>query len=434
MDHAAIAVQALVEKKVQKEKGLSRSQLGREKFLEEVWIWIKHYMPRMESSLKRLGLSADWSRFRFTMDEHSQNAVRTAFVQLYEKGLIYRGEYMVNWDPKLQTAIADDEVLHQEVPSQLYWIKYGPISIATQRPETMFGDVAIAVNPKDKRYEQYVGQNITITLPTGEQKPLPVIADDFVDPEFGTGAVKITPAHDPTDFEAGQRHKLPTIQAVDKYGKLTEIAGEFAGLKAAEARSKVGDKLKELGLLEKVTDYKTRQPISERSGAVIEPLISTQWFVKTTDIKERAIKAVKSGDIKFHPKSFEKTYFHWLENLHDWCISRQLWWGHQIPAWYDDNGKIYVAEDEAAAQKMPGSKKLTQDQDVLDTWFSSGIWPFSTMGWPNSDAPDLKRYFPTTLLETSSDIIFFWVARMIMLSLALTDQIPFKDVYFHGLI
>ncbi len=434
MDHASIAVQALVEKKVQKEKGLSRSQLGREKFLEEVWEWIRHYMPRMETSLKRLGLSADWDRFRFTMDEHSQSAVRTAFVRLYEKGLIYRGEYMVNWDPKLQTAIADDEVLHEDRPGKLYWIKYGPVTVATTRPETMFADVAVAVHPSDARYKKYIGQEIDLPLPTGETKKIPVIADEFVDPKFGTGAVKITPAHDWNDFEVGQRQHLSSPQAVDKYAKLTELAGEFAGLKALEAREKIVEKLQAMGVVEKITDYTTRVPLSERSGAVIEPLISTQWFVKTTDIKERAIKAVKSGEIKFHPKNFEKIYFHWLENLHDWCISRQLWWGHQIPAWFDEDGKVYVAGSEAEAQKLAGSKKLTQDQDVLDTWFSSGLWPFSTMGWPNAEAPDLKRYFPTSLLETSSDIIFFWVARMIMLSLALTEEVPFKDVYFHGLI
>jgi len=434
MDHAAIAVHALIEKKIQKEKGVTRAQLGREKFLEETWDWIKYYMPRMEGSLKRLGLSADWDRFRFTMDEHSQAAVRTAFVRLYEKGLIYRGEYMVNWDAKLQTVIADDEVLHQETVGQLYWIKYGPITVATTRPETMFGDVAVAVSPKDKRYEKYVGQKVTVTLPTGTSKELPVIADDFVDPEFGTGAVKITPAHDWNDFETGKRHQLPSVQAIDKYGKMTEIAGEFAGLKAVEAREKVVAKLQELKLVEKITDTTLRQPTSERSGVVIEPLISTQWFLKTTAIKDEALAVVKKGEIKFHPKNFEKTYFHWLENLHDWCISRQLWWGHAIPAWYDESGKLYVAESLAAAQKQAGSQKLTAEDDTLDTWFSSGLWMFLTLGWPNEEAPDLARFFPTSLLETSSDIIFFWVARMIMLSLLLMEEIPFKDVYFHGLI
>jgi len=444
MDHAAIAVQALVEKKIQKEQGLSRTQLGREKFLEEVWTWIKYYMPRVENSLKRFGLSADWGRFRFTMDEHSQLAVRTAFVRLYEQGLIYRGEYLVNWDPKLQTAISDDEVIHEERPGLLYWIKYGPMTLATTRPETQFGDVAIAVNPKDKRYAKYVGKTVEVTLATGAKKKLPVIADDFVDPEFGTGAVKITPAHDPVDFEAGQKHHLPSVTVIDKYGKLTEAAGEFAGLKVAEAREKVAAKLGELGLLEKTTSYTARVPISERSGAVVEPLLSAQWFMKTTAVKDAALKAVKTGQIKFTPKSMEKLYFHWLKNLHDWCISRQLWWGHPIPAWYcvgTDKGQCLPAcKEPIVAMEQPkvcphcGSTDLSQDPDVLDTWFSSGLWPFSTMGWPNDEAPDLKRYFPTTFLETAPEIIFFWVARMIMLSQSLTGQVPFKEVYFHGFV
>ena len=446
MDHAAITVQALVEKKIQKEKGLSRSQIGREKFLEEVWVWINHYMPRMENSLKRLGLSADWSRFRFTMDEHSQLAVRTAFVRLFELGLIYRGEYLVNWDPKLQTAISDDEVVYKEAPGKLYWLKYGPISLATTRPETKFGDTAVAVHPDDQRYRQYVGKKIEVTLATGEKKQVPVIADESVDPEFGTGAVKITPAHDQNDFEIGQRHKLPMIQVIDQYGKLTKKAGEFAGLKALEAREVIAKKLESMGLMDKITDYTVRQPVSERSGAVIEPLPSTEWFLKTTALKEQSLKVVKSATIKFHPKNFEKTYFHWLENLHDWCISRQLWWGHGIPAYFCQNSpeksqisnlksqNFVVAEEKPKKCPICGQCQMKQSDEVLDTWFSSGLWPFSTLGWPNDNAPDLKRFFPTSLLETSSDIIFFWVARMIMLSLALTEEVPFKEVYFHGLI
>lgn len=434
-DHAAIAVQALVEKKIQKEKGVSRTQLGREKFLEEVWSWINHYLPRIKATTQRFGLSADWDRFRFTMDEHSQEAVRTAFVRLYEQGLIYRGEYMVNWDTKLQTAISDDEVIYEERPSKLYWIKYGPITLATTRPETKFGDTAIAVHPTDARYQKYIGQEIETTLVTGEKKKIPVIADEMVDPEFGTGAVKITPAHDPDDFAAGQRHHLPLITVIDKYGKLTAVAGEFAGLKAAEAREIIAQKMTEMGLMEKVTYYTSRVPISERSGAVIEPLVSTQWFVKTTDLKEQALSAVTSGQIKFYPSHVEKTYTHWLENLHDWCISRQLWWGHPIPAWYDEKGQVFVAASVAEAQKQAGPKaKLTADPDMLDTWFSSGLWPFSTMGWPLDKTEDLERFFPTSFLETGADILFFWVARMIMLSQALTKQIPFKEVYFHGLV
>lgn len=434
-DHAAIAVQALVEKKVQKEQGMSRTQLGKEKFLEEVWKWIEYYMPRMKTSLRRFGLSADWSKFRFTMDEHSQHAVQTAFIELYNKGLIYRGNYLVNWDPKLQTAISDDEVVHQEVSGKLYWIKYGPITLATVRPETKFGDTAIAVHPEDHRYKKYVGTEIEVTLVTGEKKKIPVVADEAVDPEFGTGAVKVTPAHDPADFEIAKRHNLPAIEVIDQYGKLTAVAGEFAGLKASEAREIVAKKLEQMGLLEKTEDYTIRQPVSERSGAVIEPRLSTQWFMKTTELKKDALAAVRSGKVTFFPKSIEKIYEHWLGNLHDWCISRQLWWGHEIPAYYDESGKVYVAKSLDAAQKLAGATaKLTKDPDVLDTWFSSGLWPFSTLGWPNAEAPDLKRYFPTSLLETGTDILFFWVARMIILSLALQKDVPFKQVYFHGLI
>lgn len=448
-DHAAIAVQALVEKKIQKEKGVTRTQLGREEFLKEVWAWIDHYLPRLKTAFRRLGLGADWSRFRFTMDEHSQHAVRTAFVELYNKGLIYRSEYLINWDPKLQTAVSDDEVQYQEQVSKLYWIKYGPVTVATQRPETMFADVAIAVHPDDHRYKDLVGKTVTLTLPTNETRELLVIADDFVDPEFGSGAVKITPAHDPEDFQVSKRHKLPpTVSAIDKYGKLTELCGEFAGLKALDAREKVVAKLGELNLIEKTTDHPTRVPIGERSGAVIEPMISTQWFMKVTDLKEGAIEAVDSGRIRFEPKSIQKVYFHWLENLHDWCISRQLWWGHELPVFYctkkleANSGQfsslkteaLLVAEEKPKKCPVCGECEMTQDPDVLDTWFSSGLWPFSTLGWPEKDADDLKTFFPTDFLMTGADILFFWVARMILLSQALTGQIPFKTVYFHGLI
>jgi len=477
MDHAAIAVQALVEKKVQKELGQSRTQLGRDKFLIEVLEWIKHYMPRMEHSLKRFGLSADWNRFRFTMDEHSQEAVRTAFIRLYEKGLIYRGTYLVNWDPKLQTSIADEEVNNQEVAGKLYWIKYGPITVATTRPETKLGDTAIAVSPIDKRYEKYVGKEIEFTNEAGQTQKLPVIADEAVDPEFGTGALKVTPAHDHTDWELGQKHKLPTKQVINGYGKMTDDCGSYAGLKVAEAREKIIADLTKLELIEKITDYKIRQPISERSGAVVEPLPSTQWYLKTTALKDQARKAVKTKGIEFVPKNTEKLYFHWLDNLHDWCISRQLWWGHQLPVWYCQTGQMAKGESlkskvlqtsdlspktssdnfVVAAEKpdkcpICGECEMKQDEDVLDTWFSSGLWPFSTLGWPldshslargkpldpaqsePSKESDFSRYFPTSLLETGVDIIFFWVSRMIMLSLALTEKIPFKQVYFHGFV
>jgi len=434
-DHAAIAVQHLVEKKLQKE-GKRRSEMGREKFLEEVWNWINYYLPRMQNSLRRFGLSADWQRFRFTMDEDSQHAVKTAFIKLYEQGLIYQGTYLINWDPKLQTAVSDDEVVYKQVPGQLYWIKYGPITVATTRPETKLGDTAIAVNPNDKRYEKYVGKDVEFVNELGHTQILPVIADESVDPEFGTGALKVTPAHDSLDWQLAQKHKLQSKQVIDQFGKIAEGLGPYSGLKALECREKIIDDLKKLGFLEKVTDHSIRQPTSERSGAVIEPLPSRQWFMKTTALKDEAMKAVKDGQIKFLPKSIEKTYFHWLENLHDWCISRQLWWGHEIPAYYCQNEPEKFIVAESLPQSCPNCNKcqMKQDSDVLDTWFSSGIWPFSTLGWPNDTSADFKRYFPTTLLETGADILFFWVARMIMMSLALTKQIPFQKVYFHGLV
>ncbi|MEK7534980.1 MAG: valine--tRNA ligase [Patescibacteria group bacterium] len=445
MDHAAIAVQALVEKKIQKEKGLSRSQIGREKFLEEVWVWIKHYMPRMETSLKRFGLSADWSRFRFTMDEHSKLAVRTAFVRLYEKGLIYKSEFIINWDPKMQTTISDDEIEYIEEATSFYTFKFGPFEISTARPETKFGDKYIVMHPRDKRYAKYKeGDTFECEWINGKITAT-IIKDEAVDPEFGTGVMTITPWHDKTDFEIATRHKLDKIQVIDQFGKLLPIAGEFAGRKIDEARKDIAQKLKDKGLLVKVDEsYRHRVAVSYRGGGKIEPQILPQWFMKATAVKEAAIKAVKSGEIKFTPKNLEKLYFHWLKNLHDWCISRQLWWGHEIPVWYcvgTDKGRCLPECREPIVSIEPpkscphcGSRDLEQDPDVLDTWFSSGLWPFSTLGWPNEEAPDLKRYFPTSFLETAPEIIFFWVARMIMLSEALTGQVPFRHVYFHGFV
>jgi valyl-tRNA synthetase len=460
-DHAAIAVEALVVKKILKEKGIGRNELGREDFLKEVWTWIEHYMPQIKDSFKRLGVSCDWERWRFTMDERSQDAVQTAFVDLYKQGLIYRGEYLVNWDVKLQTAVSDDEVSYQEVPGHLYWIKYGPVTVATTRPETKLGDTAIAVHPNDHRYSPYVGHEIEFVNETGAKQHLPVIADEIVDPEFGTGALKVTPSHDHVDWQLGKKHKLAFKQVIDVYGRMTDATGPYKGMKVEEARSKIVQDLESRGLLEKTTDYPLRQPVSQRSNAVIEPLPSTQWFLKTTALKQKAEKVVKSGEIKFYPKSVEKIYFHWLENLHDWCISRQLWWGHQLPVWYCQNPAAITksqlssinqpenwklkTENSSVENYIVGAKKpspcplcgkcdMKQDVDVLDTWFSSGIWPFSTLGWPNEESLDLKKYFPTDLLITAQDILFFWVARMIMMSEALKQQIPFKDVYFHGLI
>jgi len=443
-DHAAIAVQALVEKKIQKEKGLTRSQLGREKFLEEVWSWIDHYLPRIKESLKAFGLSCDWSRFRFTMDEPSQLAVRAAFIKLYEQKLIYRGAYLVNWDPKLQTTVSDDEIEYVEGKTPLYTLQYGPFQITTARPETKFGDKYVVVHPNDPRYAQFKqGQSFDCQWLNGPVTAT-VIKDAAIDPEFGTGAMTITPWHDRTDFEIAERHRLDKEPVIDQFGKLLPIAGQFAGLKIADARPKIAELLKSQGLLVSVNEqYQHKVATNYRGGGVIEPQIKEQWFMKTTAVKDAALKAVKNGQIKFHPKSVEKTYFHWLENLHDWCISRQLWWGHAIPAWYDEKGKVFVAAslEEARTQAGPNAK-LTADPDVLDTWFSSGLWPLTTLGWPfgvaqgepGQKSADFQAYFPTSLLETGADILFFWVARMIMLSQALTGEVPFKEVYFHGLV
>lgn len=464
-DHAGIATQVLVEKKIAKEQGLSRHEIGKDKFLQEVWRWSEHHLPRIKTALKRFGLSCDWKTFRFTLDEPSQKAVKTAFVRLYEKGLIYRGEYLVNWDTKLQTAVSDDEVIYRETPGKLYWIKYGPITVATTRPETKLGDVAVAVHPQDARYKEFIGKKIEFTNELGRKQKLPVIADRRVDMKFGSGALKITPAHDRIDFEIAQDHNLPAKRVIDQFGRIT-AAGPYRYLKATEARQKILTDLKKLHLLEKETDYLIRQPIGERSGAVIEPLLSKQWFVRTTDLSSQAKEVVRSGQIKFIPKNLEKVYFHWLDNLRDWCISRQLWWGHQLPVWFCQKQTEEVSnfqflissEDEATKTKQKeiskqiqnskikedyvvalekprscpicGDCMMQQSEDVLDTWFSSSLWPFSTLGWPDS----LNRFFPTSLMETGADILFFWVARMIMMSQVLTGQVPFKTVLFHGLI
>ncbi|HJY63342.1 MAG TPA: valine--tRNA ligase [Ignavibacteria bacterium] len=431
-DHAGIATQTKVEAELRKEK-ISRYDLGREKFVEKVWEWKKVYHANITSQLVRMGASVDWSRERFTMDEGLSHAVKKVFVELYKKGLIYKGKRIINWDPEQQTALSDEEVIYAEKKDKLYYIKYPVlnesgkfITIATTRPETMLGDTAVAVNPNDKRYSSIAGKKVILPI---VEKVIPLIADDYVDMEFGTGALKITPAHDPNDFIIGQKYNLETVQVIDHTGKMNENAGNYSGLDRFKARKQIVDKLNELGLIEKIEDYVHNVGESERGGAIVEPYLSDQWFVNMKPLAEPALNAVVSGEIKFHPERWIKVYEHWMKNIRDWCISRQLWWGHQIPVWYNKNtGDIYCEIAPPA-----DTENWEQDPDVLDTWFSSWLWPFSTMGWPDDDK-DLKLYYPTDLLSTAPDIIFFWVARMIMASLEFTGRIPFEDVYFHNII
>jgi valyl-tRNA synthetase len=437
MDHAGIATQARVEAKL-REQGISRHDLGREKFLEEVWKWKKEYAANIASQWRKMGLSLDYSRERFTLDEGLSNAVKEVFVRLYEKGLIYRGNYIINWDPAARTAISDIEVIYKEVKGALYHIQYplkdgsGHIRVATTRPETMLGDTAVAVHPEDERYKHLIGKTVVLPL-TGRE--IPIIADEYVDPEFGSGAVKITPAHDPNDFEVGLRHNLPQIIVMGEDGRMNENAGKYQGLDRFECRKQIVRDLQEAGYLIQIEEHVHSVGHSERSGAVIEPLLSTQWFVKMKPLAERAITAQKNGKgVRFVPERFEKIYLHWIENVRDWCISRQLWWGHRIPAWYcDDCGEMTVARTEPSTCPSCGGSRLRQDEDVLDTWFSSALWPFSTLGWPDR-TDDLKRYYPTNVLVTGYDIIYFWVARMIFTALEFTDEIPFRDVIFTGLV
>ncbi len=434
-DHAGNATQMLVTRKLA-EEGIDRRDLGREKFLERVWQWKEQYGGTIKQQMIRLGASCDWSRERFTLDPGLSRAVREVFVRLYEKGLIYRGEYMVNWCPRCDTALSDLEVTHDPTSGNLWEIKY-PVKdsdryvvVATTRPETMLGDTAVAVNPKDARYRDLHGKSVVLPLMNRE---IPVIADEVADPEFGTGVVKVTPAHDLNDFEAGRRHNLPKIQVIDHTGHMTPAAGAYAGLDRAEARKRVVEDLDRLGLLVKVEPYELSLGRCQRCRTPVEPLISTQWFVKTKPLAEPAIKAVEEGRILFTPENWTKTYYEWMYNIRDWCISRQLWWGHRIPAWYCRNcGEVIVSREDPTACNC-GSHSLEQDPDVLDTWFSSGLWPFSTLGWP-ADTDDLKAYYPTSLLITGFDILFFWVARMIMLGLECTGNVPFREVYIHSLV
>ncbi|MFC4409876.1 valine--tRNA ligase [Chungangia koreensis] len=433
MDHAGIATQAKVEQKLRSE-GKSRYDLGREKFLEETWKWKDEYASHIREQWAKLGLGLDYSRERFTLDEGLSKAVREVFVKLYEKGLIYRGEYIINWDPATKTALSDIEVIYKDIQGAFYHMRYpladgtGSIEIATTRPETMLGDTAVAVHPKDDRYKHLIGKTVKLPI-TGRE--IPIVADDYVDMEFGSGAVKITPAHDPNDFEIGNRHNLERVLVMNEDGTMNDRAGKYEGMDRFECRKQIVKDLQEMGVLFKIEDHMHSVGHSERSGAVVEPYLSTQWFVKMGPLAEEAVNLQKEeGKVNFVPERFEKTYMNWMENIRDWCISRQLWWGHRIPAWYhNESGEIYVGHEAPADEE-----NWKQDEDVLDTWFSSALWPFSTLGWPDTESEDFKRYYPTDALVTGYDIIFFWVSRMIFQGLEFTDQRPFKDVLIHGLV
>ena len=436
-DHAGIATQNVMERRLQKE-GLRRQDLGREKFLERTWELKEEHHDVIVSQLKKIGCSCDWDHERFTMDEGLSKAVRETFVTLYERGLVYKGLYLVNYCPHCGTALADDEVEHQEDVGHLYDIEYpfadgsGRITVATTRPETMFGDVAVAVNPDDERYKSIVGKMLKLPLTDRE---IPIIADSFVGIEFGTGMVKITPAHDPNDWECGKRHNLEAINILNPDGTLNDVCPEeFRGLPAQVARDKVAEKLKELGYLVGVKEHRHEVGHCYRCNTTVEPYLSQQWFVRMRSLADKALDAWKRGEIHFYPKRWENTYSSWLENIRDWCISRQLWWGHRIPVWYcDDCGHMMVEREDPTCCSKCGSKHIHQDTDVLDTWFSSWLWPFSTLGWPE-ETPDFKRFFPTSTLVTAYDIIFFWVSRMIMASLEFTGKVPFNDIYITGLV
>ncbi len=452
-DHASIAVQTILEKQL-KEEGLTRRDLGRSSFLEKAWEWKEKSGGRIVDQLKRLGYSVDWSRERFTLDEGLSKAVSEAFVRLYEKGLIYRGEYLVNWCPASCSAVSDLEVEMKEVDGYLWHFQYPIVNsssdinfleVATTRPETMLGDVAVAVNPLDERYKHLIGEKLTLPL---VGRIIPIIADHHVDQNFGTGCVKVTPAHDPNDFEIGQRHGLPQITVMTKKGTMNNNAGQFEGLDRFEARKAVVESLKDEGLLKKIEPYKHSVPFSDRGKVPIEPLLSTQWFVKMDPLANKCSKFLAEGKPQFIPNRWRKVYKDWLTDIRDWCISRQLWWGHRIPAWFvisETGNKVInetpyiVARTEVEAikiakEKYGNSVEIEQDEDVLDTWFSSGLWPFSTMGWPDENSPDFRFWYPTNTLVTGFDIIFFWVARMTMMAGVFTDQIPFSDVYIHGLV
>lgn len=433
MDHAGIATQAKVEEKLRND-GKSRYDLGREKFVEETWKWKEEYASHIRQQWSKLGLGLDYSRERFTLDEGLSKAVREVFVSLYNKGLIYRGEYIINWDPSTKTALSDIEVIYKDVQGAFYHMRYpltdgsGHIEIATTRPETMLGDTAVAVHPEDDRYKHLIGKTVKLPIIGRE---IPIIADDYVEMDFGSGAVKITPAHDPNDFEIGNRHNLERILVMNEDGTMNTRAGKYQGMDRFECRKQIVKDLQEEGVLFKIEEHMHSVGHSERSGAVVEPYLSTQWFVKMQPLADEAIALQdKEEKVNFVPERFEKTYLRWMENIRDWCISRQLWWGHRIPAWYHkETGEVYVGHE-----APEDSENWEQDKDVLDTWFSSALWPFSTMGWPDTDSADFKRYYPTAALVTGYDIIFFWVSRMIFQGLEFTGERPFQDVLIHGLV
>ncbi|MEZ5525228.1 MAG: valine--tRNA ligase [Pseudomonadales bacterium] len=438
-DHAGIATQMVVERQLDA-KGTSRHELGREKFIEKVWEWKEESGGRITQQLRRLGASPDWSRERFTMDDGFYKAVQEVFIRLHKDGLIYRGKRLVNWDPKLHTAISDLEVISEEENGSLWHFNYpladgsGHLTVATTRPETMLGDTAVAVHPEDERYQHLIGKTIKLPLANRE---IPIIGDDYVDREFGTGCVKITPAHDFNDYEMGQRHNLDMINILNDDAHLnSNVPEKYQGMERFDARKEVVADLDTLGLLEKIEPHKLKVPRGDRTGVVIEPYLTNQWYVTTQPLADKAIKAVENGDIQFVPKQWENTYFAWMRDIQDWCISRQLWWGHRIPAWYDDQGNVYVGRSEAevrAENNIADNIALKQDDDVLDTWFSSGLWTFGTLGWPEM-TEELKAFHPSNVLVTGFDIIFFWVARMIMLTLHFMDDVPFHTVYVHGLV
>jgi valyl-tRNA synthetase len=444
-DHAGIATQLMVERDLLRNEEVTREELGREEFVKRTWEWKKKYGGIITNQIRRLGASCDWSRERFTLDPGLSRAVREAFVRLYEKGLIYRGPRLINWSPGLKTAVSDLEVEYSEEEATLYYFKYmiarsdgqlpvpaedEYIPVATVRPETILGDTAVAIHPDDERYQKYIGRTVVVPILNRE---IPIIADEYVSMEFGTGALKITPGHDPNDYAIAQRHNLPILSVLDTAAQINENGGPYQGQDRFDARKNMWADMKKAGLVIKTEPYRTTIPRSQRGGEIVEPMISTQWFVTIDPLAKAALEAVRDGRIKIVPERFEKTYFNWLENIKDWCISRQLWWGHRIPVWYCPNGHMTVAREDPAECATCGSQEIQQDEDVLDTWFSSGLWPFSTLGWPDKTA-DLARFYPTSTLVTGFDIIFYWVARMMMMGLHFTGEVPFKKLFFNALV